>query len=127
VAFSPQVKYTDCATATGRRILVPTFVDRGVSRGQRDGTPKAVNLTFLDRSRYFSFKWLLIYAHEANWTPFQTHCYIENLLAPGIEPGTSVPAARNSDHETTEAVLARLMTHDRPICIGVKPPSGTSD
>jgi hypothetical protein len=35
---------------------VPTFVDRGVSRGQRGGTPTAVNLSFLDRSRYFSFK-----------------------------------------------------------------------
>jgi hypothetical protein len=32
--------------ATGRRILVPTFVDRGVSRGQRSGTPTAINLSF---------------------------------------------------------------------------------
>jgi hypothetical protein len=37
-------------------ILVPTVVDRGVSRGQRGGSPTAVNLSFLDRSRYFSFK-----------------------------------------------------------------------
>jgi hypothetical protein len=37
-------------------IIVPTFVDRGVSRGQRGGTPTAVNLSFLDRSPYFSFK-----------------------------------------------------------------------
>jgi hypothetical protein len=43
-------------TATGRRILVPTFVDRGVSRSQRGGTTKAVNLSFLDQSRYFSFQ-----------------------------------------------------------------------
>jgi hypothetical protein len=56
VAFSPQANYTDCATATCWRNLVPTFVDRGVSRGQRDGTPTVVNLSFLDRSRYFSFK-----------------------------------------------------------------------
>jgi hypothetical protein len=35
---------------------VPTFVDRGVSRGQRGGSPTIVNLSFLDRSRYFSFK-----------------------------------------------------------------------
>jgi hypothetical protein len=34
---------------------VPTFVDRGVSRGQRDGTPTVVNLSFLDRSRYYFF------------------------------------------------------------------------
>jgi hypothetical protein len=34
----------------------------------------------------------------------QTH-YSENLIAPGIEPGTSGSVARNSDHYTTEAVL----------------------
>jgi hypothetical protein len=49
---------------------------------------------------------LLIYPHEAEWTPFQTHCYSENLVAPAIESGTSVSAARNSDHETTEAVIS---------------------
>jgi hypothetical protein len=56
VAFSPQANYTDCSTATGRRNLVPTFVDRGMSRGQSGESPKVVNLSFLDRSRYFSFK-----------------------------------------------------------------------
>jgi hypothetical protein len=56
VAFSPQVKYADCTTVTCRRNLVPTFADRGVSRGYRGGSPTAVNLSFLDRSRYFSFK-----------------------------------------------------------------------
>jgi hypothetical protein len=34
-------------------ILVPTSVDRGVSRGQRGGSPAVVNLIFLDRSHYF--------------------------------------------------------------------------
>jgi hypothetical protein len=42
-------------TDIGRRILVPTSVDRGVLRGQRSRTPTAVNLSFLDRSRYFFF------------------------------------------------------------------------
>jgi hypothetical protein len=37
-------------------ILVPTFVDRGLSRGQRGGSLTVVNLSFLGRSRYFSFK-----------------------------------------------------------------------
>jgi hypothetical protein len=32
---------------------VPTFVDRGVSRGQRGGSLKFVKLSFLDQSRYF--------------------------------------------------------------------------
>jgi hypothetical protein len=56
VAFSPLANYTDCATATSRRILMPTFVDRGgggVSRGQRGGTLTVVNLSFLDQSHYF--------------------------------------------------------------------------
>ena len=34
----------------------------------------------------------------AEWTQFQTHYYSENMVAPGIEPGTSVSVARNLDH-----------------------------
>jgi hypothetical protein len=56
VALSPQANYTDWATATCRRNLVPTFEDRGVSHGQGGGSPAVVNLSFLDQSRYFSFK-----------------------------------------------------------------------
>jgi hypothetical protein len=51
VARSPQANYTDWATATCRRNLVSTFVDRGVSRGQRGGLYTVVNLSFLDQSR----------------------------------------------------------------------------
>jgi hypothetical protein len=40
VALSPQANYTDWAAATCQRNLVPTVV----------------NLSFIDRSRYFSFK-----------------------------------------------------------------------
>jgi hypothetical protein len=43
MVFSPQANYTDWATATCRRNLVSTFADRGVSRGQRGGSPTAVN------------------------------------------------------------------------------------
>jgi hypothetical protein len=56
VARSPQVNYTNWATATCQQNLVPTFVDRGVSHGQRGGFHTAVNVSFLDWSRYFSFK-----------------------------------------------------------------------
>jgi hypothetical protein len=56
VAFRPQAFYTEWSTDAGRRILVPTFVDRGVTRGQRGGTPTAVILSFLDRSRYLFFQ-----------------------------------------------------------------------
>jgi hypothetical protein len=60
VALSPSLSaranYTDRTTATCWRNLVPTFVDRWVSHGQHGGSPTVVNLSFLDRSRYFSFK-----------------------------------------------------------------------
>jgi hypothetical protein len=44
-------------------------------------------LGFLDRSRYLSIKYLLSCTHKAEWTPFQTHYYSENLVEQGIEPG----------------------------------------
>jgi hypothetical protein len=45
----------------------------------------------------FSFKYHFDYTHEAEWTPFQTRCFSENVAAPGIEPGTSGSVARNSN------------------------------
>jgi hypothetical protein len=68
---------------------VPTIADRGVLRGRGVTDPHAVFPAFLDGSRYFSIKQLLRYTHEAEWTPFQTHYFSENLVAPGIEPGSS--------------------------------------
>jgi hypothetical protein len=56
MSLSLQVNYTDWATDTFRRNLAQTFVDRGVSRGQRGASLMVVNLSFLDRSRYSSFK-----------------------------------------------------------------------
>jgi hypothetical protein len=98
VALSPQANYTDWATATYRRNLVPTFVDRRVSRGQLGGSPRPLisvcktgATTFLSSSSSFILT-------RVEWTPFQNHCYSENLVAPGIEPGTSGLAARKSDH-----------------------------
>jgi hypothetical protein len=44
VALSPQANYTDWATATCRRNLVSASADRGVSRGQRGGSPTVVKL-----------------------------------------------------------------------------------
>jgi hypothetical protein len=43
-------------TATCRRNLVPTFVDRAVSRSQRGGSLMAVNLSFLHQSHYCFFQ-----------------------------------------------------------------------
>jgi hypothetical protein len=34
-----------------------------------------------------TFKQLLNCTHEAEWSPFQTHYFSENLVASGIEPG----------------------------------------
>jgi hypothetical protein len=59
-----QANYTDSATANFWRNLVPTFVDRGMCRGQRGASPTVVDLSFLDRSGYFSFKYLLSHPHK---------------------------------------------------------------
>jgi hypothetical protein len=56
VASSAQANYTEWTTATGRRILVPTFTGRGISRGQRSGTSTAVHLSFLHRNLTISWK-----------------------------------------------------------------------
>jgi hypothetical protein len=53
---------------------------------------------FQTGAAYFSFKYLLNCPHEVEWTPFQTPYFSENLVGPGIEPGTSGSVARNSDH-----------------------------
>jgi hypothetical protein len=55
--------------------LVPTFEDREVPRGQRDGSLCRI-LGFLDWSSSSC-------THEAE---FQIHYFSENLVAPGIEP-----------------------------------------
>jgi hypothetical protein len=44
-------------------------------------------LCFLERAATFSSKYLLDCTHEAEWTPFQTHYFSEDLIEPGIEPG----------------------------------------
>jgi hypothetical protein len=54
MALSPQANYAEWATATCQRNLVQTLVDKGVSRRHCGGSPTIVNLSFLDRSRYFS-------------------------------------------------------------------------
>jgi hypothetical protein len=61
-------------------------------------------LDFLDRSRYFSFKQLLSCTHEAEWTPFQTH-YAFFSGSAGNRTRASGSVAKNSDQQTTEAVI----------------------
>jgi hypothetical protein len=59
--------------------LVPTIASRGVSRGQRNGS--------LRQYPRLSIPELLSCTHESEWTPFLTHYFSENLVAPGIEHG----------------------------------------
>jgi hypothetical protein len=58
--------------------------------------PAFVNPGFLDRIRYFLE--IAPQLSSSEWTPFQTHYFSENLVAPEIEPGISGSVARNSDH-----------------------------
>jgi hypothetical protein len=57
---------TERPTLVGK--IVPNFADRGVSHGRRCGSP-VVNLSSLDRNRYFCFKQLLIYPHKGRVDP----------------------------------------------------------
>ena len=67
--------------------------------------PTAVNLCFLDRSRYFFYSSSSSIDLTRLSGPRSRHTTSQkNLVAPGIEPGTSVSVARNADHQTTEAV-----------------------
>nr|CAD7610420.1 unnamed protein product [Timema genevievae] len=42
-----------------------------------------------------------------------THCFTENLEAPGIEPGITGSVARNSDHLTTEVVEQQKVPEEK--------------
>jgi hypothetical protein len=76
--------------------LVLTFADRGCHVVSVTD-PYVSILGFLDRSHYFSFQVAPHCTHEVEWTPFQTHYFSENLVAPGIEPRNPIPVARNSN------------------------------
>jgi hypothetical protein len=64
---------------------VPSFADRGYHVVSVTD-PYSRNLVFLDRSRYYFFQVIPQLYSEAKWTPFQTHYFSENLIAPGFEP-----------------------------------------
>jgi hypothetical protein len=68
--------------------IVATFADRVVSRSQRGESSTAVTSVLDTRAIILSFKQLLNFTHEAEWTSFQTHYFSENLVAPGMEPGS---------------------------------------
>jgi hypothetical protein len=82
---------------------VPIFADKGVLCSQRCISPTVVISDFWTGAATFSSMLLLNCTHEVEWTPFQTHYFSENLIAPGIESGP-LSVAKNSDHWTTEVV-----------------------
>jgi hypothetical protein len=87
---------------------VPTFYGYRVSHGQRNGFPWSLISVFSRPEPLLFLQELLSCPHEAEWTPFQTRSFSENLEAPGIEPGTFGFAARNSDHMTTEVKQSNI-------------------
>jgi hypothetical protein len=64
VAFSPQANYTDREAIHLSAKLVPISAGTGVSRGQRNGSPRSLISCFYTQATTFSFKWLLIYIHK---------------------------------------------------------------
>jgi hypothetical protein len=73
------------------------FCGLRVLRGQRNEFRRPLISVFYTGAATFSFKYLLNCPHEFEWTPFHTPYFSENLVGPGIEPGTTVSVARNSD------------------------------
>jgi hypothetical protein len=68
---------------------------------------KAVLSTFWTGAAIISSKKLLNCFHEAEWTPFQTHYYSENLVAPGIEaePLDLQPGALTTRHRGGPVII----------------------
>jgi hypothetical protein len=60
--------------------------------------PRPLISVFWTADATFSFKYLLIYSVEAEWSSLHTRYYSEKLISQGNEPGTSGTVARNSDH-----------------------------
>jgi hypothetical protein len=74
---------------------LPTFADRGCHVVSVTD-PYGRILGFLDRSRYFSIKYLLSCTNEAEWTPFQTHYFF--FVVPGNRTRAPGSVVKNSVH-----------------------------
>jgi hypothetical protein len=77
--------------------LMPTFADRGC-RVVSARIPIPYSRLSRPETSLFLPSSSSVVLNEAEWTPCQTHCFSENLIAPAIEPGTFASIARNSDH-----------------------------
>jgi hypothetical protein len=84
---------------------MPTFVDIGVSRGQRRGTLTVVNLNFVDRSRYIFFQVAPHLSSQGLSRPCSRPTATQKIWYRRESNPGPLEAARNSDHQTTEAVV----------------------
>jgi hypothetical protein len=82
--------------------LVPTFAGR---RWSAQWIPTTVSLGFINQSCDCFFQVALSYLPEAEWILSRTHYFTENIVALGIKSGTTGSVVRDSDHQTTEAVM----------------------
>jgi hypothetical protein len=69
-----------------------------VPRGQRDGSLRPYSRLSRQEPLLYLPSSSSNCTLEAEWTPFQTHYFSENVVLPGIEPRTSGSLARNSGH-----------------------------
>jgi hypothetical protein len=90
--------------------LVPTFTDRGVSRSQRAASLTAVFSAIWTGAATISLKQLLNCTHEAEWTPFQTHYFSENLEAPELWPLDHRPTSRHCKIAAADSVAQDTMS-----------------
>jgi hypothetical protein len=105
VALSPQANYTDCATATYRRNLVPTFVDRGLSRGQCGGSRTVVNLSFLDGISLGNY-WLKSHQATNKQVTIEKKIVRDDFPAPVLYQRKTEHRFRNMDFVSSQEVIA---------------------
>jgi hypothetical protein len=85
--LSPQANYIDAATAAVGEVI-GDFCWHMLLCGQRNGSLRHIISGFLTEAS-ISSKQLLNYPHKADWSPFQTHYLLRNVVATVHEPGTS--------------------------------------
>src|SRR5215475_12847784 len=97
--LSPRANYTDRQSGRRRSAkLVPTFADRGVSRGQRNESHGRKSLFSRPEPLLFYSSSSSVDLTRLSGPRSRPTTTQKNLVAPGIEPETSVSVARNSDH-----------------------------
>jgi hypothetical protein len=98
VVFSPQANYTDWAIDNGRRNLVPTFSDRGVPRDQGNGSPPPLNSIFYTEAATLHSSSTSVILMRMRGPRSRPTASQRNVVATGIEHGTTMSVARNTHH-----------------------------